>query len=181
VKDEDLMIVTSLSALAVSVRSTLARGRSNTVTSTPAAVSTTPAPAADSVELSTRAVTLVKALDADGDGVLTKEEFTEGAIELLKRASVRFHHRRIGKGQGIEKRDQRWTGRLEDVFAHVDGNRDGAVDVSELTSALPKPVQRPEQRQPTSATETATGAPTPTASTTSVTTVAVAIRTYTAS
>jgi hypothetical protein len=105
VKDEDLMIVTSLSALAVSVRSTLARARSSTVTPSPSAASATRVPApADSVQLSGHAVTLVKALDADGDGLVTKDEFTEGAIELFKRASVRFHHQRIGRGEGIEPR-----------------------------------------------------------------------------
>jgi hypothetical protein len=99
------MIVTSLSALAVSVRSTLARARSSTVTPSPSAASATRVPApADSVQLSGHAVTLVKALDADGDGLVTKDEFTEGAIELLKRASVRFHHQRIGRGEGIEPR-----------------------------------------------------------------------------
>ena len=49
-----------------------------------------------------------------------------------------------GNAKSIEKRDERWTNRLEDVFAHVDRNHDGAIDVSELTSALPKPAQRPE-------------------------------------
>ena len=153
------MIVTSLSALAVSVRSTLTWGRSNPETSAPAAARKKSAtPGTDTVELSKdRAETLMKALDTDGDGIVTREEFTEGALELLKRASVRFHHLPpAAKGRGIEKRDDRWTGRLEDVFAHVDRNQDGAIDVTELTSALPK------------------------AATTSVTMVAVAIRKYTA-
>jgi hypothetical protein len=60
----------------------------------------------------------------------------------------------------------------------VDRNRDGAIDLSELTSALPKPVQRPAQRQSCSPTENATGSTAPAASTTSVTVVAVAIRRY---
>ena len=156
------MIITSLSALAVSVRSTLARNTSNTATPSPTPSTPTAAaePVVDSVQLSTRAETLARTLDADSDGAVTKEEFTDGGVALLKRASVRFHHERIGKGQGIEKRDARWTGRLEDVFAHVDRNHDGAIDATELTSALPKPAQRFEQRQPTSATQTATGAPT---------------------
>ena len=100
--------------------------------------------------------------------------------ELLKRASVRFHHLPPpAKGQGIEKRDDRWTGRLEDVFAHVDQNHDGAIDVSELTSALPKAAQRPAQRQSFSATETVTGSSAaPVATTTSVTVAAVAIKRY---
>jgi hypothetical protein len=140
------MIVTSLSALAVSVRSTLTWGRSNPDTSTPASARKKSAtPGTDTVELSKdRAETLIKAIDTDGDGIVTREEFADGAIELLKRASVRFHHLPpAAKERGIEKRDDRWTGRLEDVFAHVDRNHDGAIDVTELTSALPKATQRP--------------------------------------
>jgi hypothetical protein len=154
------MIVTSLSALAASVRSTLTWGGSNPDTNTPArARKKSATPGTDTVELSKDlAETLIKALDTDGDGVVTREEFTVGELELLKRASVRFHHLPpAAKAKGIEKRDDRWTGRLEDAFVHVDRNHDGAIDVSELTSALPK------------------------AATTSVTPVAVAIRKYTAS
>ena len=142
------MIVTSLSALAAAVRTTLTWGQSNTGHQPPARARKKSAlPGTDTVELSKdRAETLVKALDTDGDGVVTREEFTEGAIELLKRASVRFHHLPPpAKKPGIEKRDERWTGRLEDAFAHVDRNHDGALDVSEMTSALPKGVQRPVQ------------------------------------
>jgi len=175
------MIVTSLSALAVSVRTTLKWGTSNAGTTASAAARKKSAtPGTDTVELSKdRAETLIKALDTDGDGIVTKEEFTESALELLKRASVRFHHLPpSAKGQGIQKRDDRWTSRLEDVFAHVDRNHDGAIDVTELTSALPKAAQRPAQRQSFSATETATGSPAAVATTTSVTVVAVAIRRY---
>jgi hypothetical protein len=177
------MIVTSLSALAVSVRSTLTWGRSNPDTSAPpAARKKSATPGTDTVELSKdRAETLIKALDTDGDGIVTREEFTDAALELLKRASVRFHHLPpAAKARSIEKRDDRWTGRLEDVFAHVDRNHDGAIDVTEVTSALPKAVQRPAQRQPASATETSTGAPAVAAATTSVTMAAVALRKYTA-
>ena len=154
------MIVTSLSALAASVRSTLNWGQQNPDTSARAAARKKSAtPGTDTVELSKgRAETLMKALDTDGDGVVTKEEFTDGSLELLKRASVRFHHLpQTAKGQGIEKRAERWTGRLEDVFAHIDRNQDGAIDVSEVTSALPKAA----------------------ASTASVTMVAAVIRKYT--
>ena len=174
------MIVTSLSALAVSVRSTLSWGTSNAGTTAPAAARKKSAtPGTDTVELSKdRAETLMKALDTDRDGVVTKEEFTDGAVELLKRASVRFHHLPPpAKSHGIEQRDDHWTSRLEDVFAHVDRNHDGAIDVTEMTSALPKAAQRPAQRQSVSATETATGSPAA-ATTTSVAVVAVAIRRY---
>jgi hypothetical protein len=175
------MIVTSLSALAVSVRSTLTWARSNTDTNTPAAAHKKSAtPGTDTVELSKdRAETLMKALDTDGDGIVTKEEFTNGALQLLKRASVRFHHLSPEKkANGIERRDDRWTSRLEDVFAHVDANHDGAIDASELTSALPKAVQRPEQRQSCSPSQTSTGSPTTVTAVAGVTVVAVAIRRY---
>lgn len=104
------MIVTSLSALAVSVRSTLTGGRSKAGTNAPEAprASSKPAPATDTVELS-------------------------------KHSAVRFHRLSPTNARGIEKRDERRTNRLEDVFAHVDRNRDGTIDATELTSALPAP------------------------------------------
>jgi Ca2+-binding EF-hand superfamily protein len=172
------MIVTSLTELALSVRSTLRRGSSNAGVK-PSNTNPELAPATDTVDLSARrAETLIEALDKDGDGLVSKEEFTESAMELLKRASVRFHHLPAGNAKGIERRDERWTNRLEDVFAHVDSNHDGAIDASELTSALPKPAQRPEQRQSCSSTQTSTGSPTEVTATASVTVVAVAIRRY---
>ena len=137
------MTVTRITAVAVSFR---------TVTEdTPhAPAPKTPAAAVDSVELSqqaaaearttepaARAETLLKSFDTDGDGVVTKTEFTTGAVEVLKRASVRVHPQRIGRGEGVDKRDQKWAGRLEDVFAKVDANHDGAIDRAELTAAMP--------------------------------------------
>jgi hypothetical protein len=115
------MTVTSIANVAVSFR---------TVTEdTPrasAAQKDAPAPAAtDSVELSqqaaaearstdpsARAETLLKAFDTDGDGVVTKNEFTTGAMEVLKRASLSFHHQRIGRSGGADKREQKWGGEL---------------------------------------------------------------------
>jgi hypothetical protein len=174
------MIVTSLSALAASVRSTLTRGSSNTGATS---ASPSPVPPTDTVALSShRAETLLEALDEDGDGLVSKDEFTEAAIALLKRASVRFVHQPSGSKKGIEQRDKGWTSRLEDVFAHVDKNHDGAIDASELTSALPRPAQRPEQLPSCSATETSNGSPvaaTPTETVpASVTVAAVAVRRY---
>lgn len=189
------MTVTSVSAVAVSFRSaSLPGGSSHSTHSAPAAA---PAPAdapalpTDTVELSqpaadtatatgirsTRSETLLRTLDANGDGLVSKEEFTDGAIELLKHASVRFHHRHVGKGDGIEKRDEKWTSRLEDVFAHVDANRDGSVEISELTSALPKSAQRPARRLPQFGTDGP--APATTEAVTNATVVAVAIKQYT--
>ena len=88
------MFVTSLSALAASVRTTLTWGQSNTGHQPPArARKKSATPGTDSVELSKdRGETLMKALDTDRDGVVTTEEFSDGALELLKRAPVRFHH-----------------------------------------------------------------------------------------
>jgi hypothetical protein len=94
------MTVTGVSGVAVSFR---------TVTPEPSAhapARKSPAPSAtDSVELSqqaaaearttdpaARAETRLKSFDKDGDGVVTKTEFTTGAFELLQPASVRFFH-----------------------------------------------------------------------------------------
>ena len=53
---------------------------------------------ARSAEPSMRAETRLKTFDTDGDGVVTKNEFTSGAVELLKRASVHFYHQRVARG-----------------------------------------------------------------------------------
>ena len=47
----------------------------------------------------------------------------------------------------VEHRDHRQTNRIEDVFAPVDRNHDGAIQPNELTSALPRPAPQTEQRQ----------------------------------
>jgi hypothetical protein len=103
------MIVTSLSALAVSVRSTLARARSNAATPSSSASATRVPQPVDSVHLSPEAVTLATALDADGDGLVAKDHSSEGAVEMLKRASMRFHHQRVARGLRPE-RDSRRAG-----------------------------------------------------------------------
>ena len=90
------MFVTSLSALAASVRSTLSWGSSNPDTHSHATERRGPAPLADSVKISTLAITRMKALDADGDEDVRKDELTERAVLMLRRASVRRHHQRIG-------------------------------------------------------------------------------------
>ena len=102
------MTVTSITAVAVSFRTLTeetphARSRTRT---------TREAPAIDSVELSQQAVAEarsndpaaraemdLKAIDTDGDGVVSKREFTTGAIEMLRRGSVRFHHQRVARGE----------------------------------------------------------------------------------
>jgi hypothetical protein len=158
------MNVTSLIAVGVSFRS--ASSTKGSSAKAPSASAVRPAAPTssltnDTVELSKstdtatatgqsskRSETLLRTLDADRDGLVSKEEFTDGAIELLRRASIRFHHHRLGKGEGIEKRDNTWTQRLEDAFARVDANEDGVIDTAELTSALPRAAQRPVRRQP---------------------------------
>ena len=141
------MTVTSITNVAVSFRTVT----EDTPHPSAPAHKDAPAPAAtDSVELSqqaaaearstdpsARAETLLKAFDTAGDGVVTKTEVTTGAMEVLKRASVRFHHQDVGRGEGVDKRDQKWAGRLDEVFAKVDANHDGAIDRTELTAALP--------------------------------------------
>jgi hypothetical protein len=76
VKGEDQMIVTSLSALAASVRSTLNWGRSNSDARQPAAA---------------RKKGAMPDTDTAGHSQ-DRVEFSAGAIELYKIASVQFHH-----------------------------------------------------------------------------------------
>ena len=98
------MTVTSITAVAVSFRTvTLDHAHAKAPARKPEGP-----PAKDSVELSQQAVaearstdpsaraeTVLKTFDTDGDGVVTKTEFTTGAMEVLKRASVQFHHERV--------------------------------------------------------------------------------------
>jgi hypothetical protein len=104
------MTVTSATGVAVSFR---------TVTLEPSSAHAparkTPASSAtDSVELSqqaaaearstdpaARAETRLKSFDTDGDGVVTKTEFTTGAIDLLQPAAVSFYHQPASKPERI--------------------------------------------------------------------------------
>jgi hypothetical protein len=93
---------------------------------------------------------LFEALDADGDGTVTKQEFVDGSRELLQnsRRHGRGHdHHREGGIEGGERPDHgssRLTRRLERLFDRVDANGDGGVAKSELVGAL-------ERRGPTRA------------------------------
>lgn len=101
------MTVTSVTAVAVSFRavnhktshaSTPARTRPEGTATDSVELSQQAAAEARSADPSVRAETLLKTFDTDGDGVVTKTEFTTGAVELLKRASVSFHHQRLVRG-----------------------------------------------------------------------------------
>ena len=109
------MTVTSITAEAVSLR-TVTQDASRTRTSETAggarqrlgrAVAAGRGRGSHRRSLRTRAETLMKTFDTDGDGVVTKTEFTAGAIELLKRASLHFLHERVGGAEGADKRDQK--------------------------------------------------------------------------
>ena len=163
------MTVTSVTAVAVSFRASSVSGSSG---------SDAPARSTGAAVAARRAETLVSRLDTDEDGAVSKDEFTSGAIDLLKRASVRAHHRHVGRGEGIEKRDARWLGRLERAFDRIDANGDGSLDAGEVAAQL---TGRPGRRNgQVAGDESASGAPSsPATSVTSVTIVAIAIRRYT--
>ena len=110
------MTVTSITAGAVSFRS-VPQDASHAKAP---ALKQPEVPGKDSVELSqqaaaeartadpsARAETLLKTFDTDGDGVVTKTEFTTGAIELLKRASLHFLHERVARADVVDKRDHK--------------------------------------------------------------------------
>ncbi len=100
-----------------------------------------------------RADALFGALDADDDGAITEQEFTEGAAALLRRAGARRRARggddddsrseRSGRNEGGDRAERgenrgsrRLERKLEEAFARVDANQDGSIDKEELTSAL---------------------------------------------
>lgn len=96
-----------------------------------------------------RGEALFDALDADGDGTVTRDEFVEGARELLQGAGQQ------GRGHGYHRRDRfddserhdrgsaRLTRRLERLFDLVDANGDGGVEKAEIAGALQR--TRPAQ------------------------------------
>jgi EF hand/EF-hand domain len=111
------------------------------VTGAPGAAGTTDA-ATDAVAGDGRADALFQALDGDQDGVITAEEFTDGARELLRRAGRHHpgHHRHGGvdgeDGARHDGRSDRLTAKLERLFKAIDANGDGSVDQAELGAAL---------------------------------------------
>lgn len=94
-------------------------------------------PAAAPSRAERRAEALFGALDADDDGTITEQEFTEGALQLLRNAGARRRLREDDdhgrhEGRGVRRLERR----LEKLFDRVDANDDGAIDKSELTDAL---------------------------------------------
>lgn len=140
---------------------------------------------------------LFGALDADQDGAITAQEFTEGAVALLRRARdrqrVRGHDGEGHDDEGHGHHESRGVGRLErqleKAFGRVDANDDGAIDRDELTAALAAAGgrRRGEPTSPAEPTPPAEPAPpqdAPAAAATTVsfsfTFVSIAVQRYTA-
>jgi Ca2+-binding EF-hand superfamily protein len=110
-----------------------------------AASSVTGAPGTSS-DASRRGTALFTALDADRDGSVTRQEFSEGAARLLRQAGARLLQ---GSADGAGG-DAQAAGvppalgsLLDRAFTRVDANRDGTVNSTELTSALEQAAARP--------------------------------------
>lgn len=137
-------------------------------TGTPAETPQTP-PAATS-RAARRAEVLLNALDADQDGAVTKEEFVDGAMALLRRAGARHHHRHHrAHGEGHDRHGHEGHGmrrlerKLDRLFDRVDDSGDGSVDQAELTDALKRVTREP--RTPSTETPTPPAQETPSSET----------------
>ena len=152
-----------------------------------AALATGPAEQQPPSRTQRRADALFGALDADQDGAITEQEFTDGAIALLRRAGDR---RRVREddSDGAEREARgvrRLERRLERAFGRVDANDDGAIDQQELTTALAQVAKRREDRstappvEPPPAQDPAQPAQSGTTITFTFTYVSVAVQRYT--
>jgi hypothetical protein len=132
------------------------------------------APSAPTSRAARRAEVLLDALDADQDGAVTKEEFLDGAMALLRHAGAHHHHHRVhdqdsdhGRHEGHGMR--RLERKLDRLFERVDDSGDGSVDQAELTDALMKVTREPrpattEAPAPSAQETLSQGAPSPSSS-----------------
>jgi hypothetical protein len=108
------------------------------------------APSAPTSRAARRAEVLLEALDADQNGAVTKEEFIDGAMALLRRAGARHHHHhhRVHDQDNDSRHEgHRMRGlerKLDRLFERVDDSGDGSVDQAELTDALAKVTREPQ-------------------------------------
>jgi hypothetical protein len=121
---------------------------------------TTLSPEARGVER--RSANLFAALDADKDGSITEQEFTGGALELLRNARHRPHGHRHGQGvdrsrsaEAHARHEAKLLDKLERVFSKVDADGDGSITRDELTSALSEVQSQKAHRTGSAATATA--------------------------
>lgn len=112
------------------------------------------------------AAALIKVLDTNRDGSLSKDEFVEGAKALLGRGRARRrggdedesieaagkhergHH--VGRGHRLERR-------LEKAFGRIDADDNGSLDAGELAAVL----ARASRRKPEAAAPVGQPAPAP--------------------
>ena len=123
-----------------------------TATSSPSkpALATSATPAADRVELSTPALTpaaadlpltteerMVQALDADGNGLVSQDEFLKTSIQELRRA--RNHGKHTDDSSHVKERVPAWAGKLRSMFKAADLDHNGSVDSQEMRAGLKDP------------------------------------------
>jgi Ca2+-binding EF-hand superfamily protein len=154
-----------------------AASASTTDSSATTASGTTASGTTTGTDSPSRTDALMSALDANGDGSISAQEFTSGAESLLHRAGGhhRHHHHEGGQGQDGSSGPSRLDQKLDQLFKQLDTNGDGSVSAAELASALGDSSSSgvtPDSSQQSPA-------PAAAAATMQVTVVAVAVRQYT--